>query len=211
MSAYLVRRGLQCADGALRDQQRRRHLDRRDDLEALALEEAHDAAEDAVVAGGGDDARNGRKIEEEAEVRLDGAEIRPAHRADDDHLRDVGVAQRAHHAADLRPADLGKWKIAQVAVAFADDGHDVHRSAARHDMLGDLARQATAARYNADDAPRARHLSSSLGCFFRRAQAALAAGADERENFLHDRLAGELLATSSVRSTSVPSAANNSR
>ena len=54
---HLVRRRLQGAERALADEQRGQHVDRRDDLEALAFEEAHDAAQHAVVARGGDDAR----------------------------------------------------------------------------------------------------------------------------------------------------------
>ena len=162
---HLVRLGLHRAERTIADEQRGQHVDRRDDLEALAFEEAHDAAQHAIVARGGDDARYGRQVEKETEVRLDGAEIGPAHRADDDHLGDPGVAQRLQHAADLRPAHLGEREVAQIAVAFADDGNDMHGSATRLDVLGYLARQAAAARHDADDTRCTRHTSVLIAKF----------------------------------------------
>ena len=155
---HLVRLGLESADGALADQQLRRHLDRGDDLEAFALEEAHDAAQHAVVAGRRDDAGDGGRLGKKPRSGLMAPRSGRRHRADDDHLGDAGVAQGAHHAADLRPVDPGERKIAQVAIGLAVDAHDVHRSATRLDALGDLARQAAAARQNADDARLARHI-----------------------------------------------------
>ena len=150
---HLVRLGLQRAERPLADQQRRAATSIGETtLKPLLSKKRTTPLSTPSSPRGGDDARDGRQVEEETEVRLDGAEIGPAHRADDDHLGDAGVAQRAHHAADLRPADLGEREIAQIAVALADDGDDVHGSAARLDVLGDLARQAAAARHNADDA-----------------------------------------------------------
>ena len=58
-------------------EQLRRHRRRRHDLEALAFEEAHDAAQEVVVAAGGNEAQDRRKAEEEAEIRPQGPEIRP--------------------------------------------------------------------------------------------------------------------------------------
>ena len=60
---------------------------------------------------------------------------------------------------------LVSGKSLEVAIALAEDGHDVHRSAARLDVLGDLARQATAACHNADDARLARHTSVLIAKF----------------------------------------------
>ncbi len=57
---HLARLRPRCAERAFADEQRGQHVDRRDDLEALAFEETYNAAQHAVVACGGNDARDSR-------------------------------------------------------------------------------------------------------------------------------------------------------
>ena len=148
-SARSCRRQRDAADAAGAGQQVGRHLVHAAHLEALALEEAHDAREHGIVAAR-QQAEDLRQAPEEAGVGPDAPQVGPRHGAGDHQLSAAFAAQRRHHAADLAPVDPGVREAGDRRVGLALDADDVHASAARRHALGDHQRQPPSAGQDAD-------------------------------------------------------------
>ena len=118
-------------------QQLRGHLASAANDEALCLEEAHNPAQEAVVAAPGQSEDRGH-VPERAEIGPRAQNVRPSQPACNDDLAAADPAEAREHAADLAEADPLVRELSHSGFGEAGNGDEMHVASARSDRRGDL-------------------------------------------------------------------------